>query len=259
MISTAMISTAMISILGAIALGAAIGAVGGLFGIGGGLIAIPALGLIYGMGQQAAQGTALVMVAPAVSFAFWRYRRQVGLDLRIAATLALSAAPSTYVAARFATGLDAGRLRTAFAAFILSVALLIGYRLFGGGATVLRSRPLAWGWSSLIGLAGGAVSGLFGVGGAIVAPPALTTLLAMRQAAAQGLALALVAPGTIVALLTYARAGAVDWTTGVALAAGALATIPAGVATARRLPERTLRVLFCGLLVATAALLVRHS
>jgi uncharacterized membrane protein YfcA len=208
-----MISTAVMSTLGAVALGAAIGAVGGLFGIGGGLIAIPALGLIYGMGQQAAQGTALVMVAPAVSFAFWRYRRQVGLDLRIAATLALTAAPSTYVAAHFATGFDAGRLRTAFAAFTLSVALLIAYRLFGGAAMAPRRRPLAWGWSSLIGVAGGAVSGLFGVGGAIVAPPALTALFGMRQAAAQGLALALVAPGTIVALLTYGRAGEVDWAT----------------------------------------------
>lgn len=248
-----------ISTFATLALGMAIGGVGGLFGIGGGLIAIPVLGLAYGMGQQAAQGTALVMVVPAVILAFWRYRRRVGLDMRIALTLALTAAPTTYAAARVATGLDAGRLRIAFAGFIMLMALTIAYRLFGRRAAARRGAPLAWGWSSLIGVAGGIVSGLFGVGGAIVAPPALTTFFGMRQAAAQGLALALVAPGAVVALFAYSRAGEVDWATGIPLSIGALASISAGVAVAHRLPDRTLRLLFCVLLVVTAALLVRHS
>jgi len=43
-------------------LGGLLGVLGGLFGIGGGLIAIPVLGFMYGMDQQLAQGTALVMI-----------------------------------------------------------------------------------------------------------------------------------------------------------------------------------------------------
>ena len=39
-------------------LGLLLGTVGGLFGIGGGLIAIPALGILFGLDQQMAQGTA---------------------------------------------------------------------------------------------------------------------------------------------------------------------------------------------------------
>jgi uncharacterized protein len=77
-------TVAMISTLATLALGAVIGGVGGLFGIGGGLIAIPVLGLAYGMDQQIAQGTALVMVVPAVILAFWKYRRRVAVDSRIA-------------------------------------------------------------------------------------------------------------------------------------------------------------------------------
>lgn len=46
--------------------GALIGYAGGVLGIGGGLLAIPLLGLILDMDQQTAQGTALIMVVPAV-------------------------------------------------------------------------------------------------------------------------------------------------------------------------------------------------
>ena len=55
-------------------LGLLLGALGGLFGIGGGLLAIPALGLLFGLDQQFAQGTALVMVVPNVLLALWRWR-----------------------------------------------------------------------------------------------------------------------------------------------------------------------------------------
>jgi uncharacterized membrane protein YfcA len=159
---------------------------------------------------------------------------------------------------RFATGLDEGPLRVAFAVFIVLMAVMITCRLFGNRAKAPHA-PLGWGWSSLIGVAGGVVSGLFGVGGAIVVPPALTTFFGMRQAAAQGLALALVAPGAIVALVTYASAGQVNWATGIPLSIGALSSISAGVAAAHRVPERGLRLLFCGLLIVTAALLVWHG
>ena len=79
------------------------------------------------------------------------------------------------------------------------------------------------------------------------------------QIEAQGLALALVCPSTIVALLTYARAGEVDWGLGLPLAIGGIAAIPAGIAVAYRLPERRLRLGFCSLLLVTAVLLAVHG
>src|ERR1051325_4660640 len=88
------------------ALGAVSGVFGGLFGIGGGVLAIPLLGMVFGLEQQAAQGTTLIMVVPNVLFGFWRYRQRFGVDLRMAAVIAGSALVSTYPTARFATGLD---------------------------------------------------------------------------------------------------------------------------------------------------------
>ena len=96
------------------------------------------------------------------------------------------------------------------------------------------------------------LSGLFSVGGAVFAVPILSTLFGYTQTEAQGLSLALVAPGTLVGIATYAFAGDVDWAIGIPLAIGGTVCVQFGVGLAHRLPERTLRLLFCALVAATS-------
>ena len=67
-------------------LGAVLGSVGAMMGIGGGLIAIPVLAWVYGMDQQLAQGTALVMIVPNVLIGFLRYRQRNHINLRSTAS-----------------------------------------------------------------------------------------------------------------------------------------------------------------------------
>jgi uncharacterized membrane protein YfcA len=93
----------------------------------------------------------------------------------------------------------------------------------------------------------------------LIAPPALTAFFGVRQVEGQGLGLALVAPGSVIALVAYAGAGQVDWRLGIPLAVGGVVAISAGVAFAHSLPERRLRFAFCGLLVLIAALLELHG
>ncbi|MGZ6080407.1 MAG: TSUP family transporter, partial [Myxococcaceae bacterium] len=88
--------------------------------------------------------------------------------------------------------------------------------------------------------------------------PLMTTLHAMGQATAQGMGLALVAPGTVVNLFVYGRAGNVDWVRGFALAVGGVATMPLGVAIAHRLPERALRAIFAVVALVSAVGLFLH-
>ncbi len=246
---------AAIGIAIAAGLGGMAGLLGGLFGVGGGFLVIPLLGFLYGMDQQTAQGTALIMVVPNVVWAFSRYQRRFGVDLRMAATIAGSALIAAYPTARFATGLDPHVLRLAFAVFLATIAATIAYRTRRGSVSVETGPTRAWGWTTVVGLIGGAFSGFFGVGGAFVAPPLLTTFFGLRQLEAQGLALALVSPSALLALLAYAGAGQVDWLVGLPLAFGGIATISVGVAFASRLPERRIRLAFCGLLLITAVLL----
>jgi uncharacterized membrane protein YfcA len=149
-------------ILATAATGASAGLIGGMLGIGGGVIAIPLLGLLFGFDQRVAQGTTLVMVAPNVVLAFWRYCQHGGVDLRIAATLAISAGLSTYPAALFATGLDPGRLRLAFAAFLISLAAFVAGQTWLARPQIVAAPAL----TTFFGSAGRSPRHGAGVGGA---------------------------------------------------------------------------------------------
>lgn len=236
-------------------LGAFLGTLGGLFGIGGGLIAIPALGVLFGLDQQLAQGTALVMVVPNVLLALWRYHQRNRIDVRHALTLGITSFAFALLGAGWAVTLDAERMRMAFVAFLVALALYNFSRVYfrpAAGSTELR-HP--WPWLGALGGFAGLLGGLFGVGGAVLATPVLTSVFGTTQVVAQGLSLALAAPSTGVTLATYALHDHVDWALAIPLAVGGLLSISWGVKFAHALPERLLRALFAGFLLVCAVLL----
>lgn len=243
-------------------LGSVLGAVGGLLGIGGGIIAIPILAMFFGMDQQTAQGTALVMITPNVLVGFWRYRQRNPFPLRTAGIVGLATLLATWPAARLAVHMNPHLLTVCFALFLIALSC---YFLWGSRAATSVAAPGAprtpWNERYLpgVGLVGGLFAGLFGVGSGIVAAPLLVRGFGKRQAVAQGIALALVVPGALVALGTFAQARQVDWQVGSLLAVGGTATVSWGVAWAHRLPEARLRRLFALMLLLTAGLMIRQG
>lgn len=236
-------------------LGAALGFFGGLFGIGGGIIAIPLFALGFGMDQALAQGTALVMMVPNLVIAWWRYQQRHPVPWSRVAALAAIATATTAVTAHFAARLDPAMLRALFGGFmaVLSLSLLWRGR---GDAPAQHADGRGEHLIPLVGLVGGSSMGLLGVGGGLIATPLFVRLFGQRQTVAQSLALALVTPSAAAALATYAGAHRVDWAMGVPLAVGGLFTVSAGVALAHRLPERHMRTLFAALLMTTALLML---
>lgn len=270
-----------------LAAGSLIGFMGGALGIGGGLIAIPALVLLMGMSQQLAQGTALIMVLPAITVAVRKYNQQARIDRRVAAAGAAGAVVFTWVGARLALGIDSSVLRQSFAVFLFFVALFYVWQTWRAVRVAARrqrpeqsseqrseqrseppstkhapSRPvpiLTPRRASVLGMLCGTLGGFFGVGGAVLAVPIITTVFRMSQTTAQALALCMVIPGSTIALITYAWAGQANWMVGLPMAIGSLLFVPVGVRLAYKLPERKLRVCFALLLFATVALLVFES
>ncbi|MYZ43430.1 sulfite exporter TauE/SafE family protein [Schauerella aestuarii] len=126
-------------VLGCLASGALIGFLGGLLGIGGGLIAIPALALILGMPQQLAQGTSLILVLPTILLAVRKYSQHSQIDWGVAAAGALSAIAFTWVGARLALGIDSSVLRRSFAVFLFFIAAFYVWQTWQIGRRAKRA------------------------------------------------------------------------------------------------------------------------
>ena len=234
-------------------LGAGLGFFGGLFGIGGGIIAIPVLAMGFGMSQAMAQGTVLVMMVPNLLVSWWQYSRRHPIALSTMLKIGGVACVSTWLAAHAATSVNQSVLHVVFNGFLLLLAL----RLFLLKTNQTQNfssahQPLAPRFMPWVGVVGGGCMGLLGVGGGLVATPLFTRWFGQKQVAAQGLSLALVAPSSLIALLSYNSAQKVDWHIGIALAIGGILTVSIGVATAHRLPEAKMRGLFAVMLLLTA-------
>ena len=233
-------------------LGAALGFLGGMFGIGGGIIAIPLLVVGFGMDQAVAQGTALVMMVPNLLIAWMRYSQRHPVNLKTALQIGVLACLTTWAVAHLATThLAPETMRTVFSLFLLALALVLLSKSHAGQPTTpAKLRSLRW--LPLVGVVGGGSMGLLGVGGGLVATPIFTGWFRQKQTVAQSLSLALVAPSSIIALMTYSAAQRVDWAMGLPLAVGGLFTVSAGVAVAHRLPEKRLRAAFAWMVLCTA-------
>ena len=105
-------------------LGLVAGIFSGLIGIGGGIILVPALALLFGLSQHTAQGTTLALMVPPIGLlAAWTYYRQGFVDLKIAALICLGFFVGGLVGAKFATGISEQVLRKIFGAALLAASL----------------------------------------------------------------------------------------------------------------------------------------
>ncbi len=236
-------------------LGGAIGFISGLLGIGGGLLAVPILVLFYGLDQQLAQGTALMMMTPNMIIGFLRYRQKNPITFGMVGLLAAGSVVASYFAALLAAQAPTVLLRKFVAVYMM---LLAGHMLWRSLSTreVKSLKKAAPFWMlPLAGGVGGACMGFFSIGGGVVVVPILTGLFLMTQTSAQGLVLAMLVPSGIVALSTYAWLGLVYWPIAIPLAAGSVLTVAYGVQMAHKLPEKKLRAIF-SLVLFTAAMLM---
>lgn len=106
----------------ALALGLGAGLLAGIMGVGGGIVVVPVLTLVFGLSQQAAQGTSLavmVVTAPSAAFEHSRHRNVVW---RVVPMLALGAALGAPLASWAAQRLPHAQLVRAFALFLLVTA-----------------------------------------------------------------------------------------------------------------------------------------
>jgi uncharacterized membrane protein YfcA len=114
--------TTQISWLLLACIGVFAGTASGFFGIGGGIIIVPALVLLAGFGQKMATGTSLaVLVVPVGLAAVIEYYRSGNVDIRAAAIIAVFLVATSWFSAHLATRMNATYLKLAFGVFIILV------------------------------------------------------------------------------------------------------------------------------------------
>jgi uncharacterized protein len=195
------------------------------------------------------------MMVPNLLIAWWRYSLQHPAPMPRVLSIGMLGCLTTAVVAHFAHGLHPDTLRTLFSLCLLMLSLSLLHKLRAArneAAMTDRVPHLNPRWIPLVGVVGGSSMGLLGIGGGLVATPLLTSWFGQRQAMAQSLALALVAPSSVVALGSYASAGQVDWALGLPMAFSGMFTVSSGVALATRLPEKQMRSMFAWMLAATS-------
>lgn len=116
----------------ALAIGAEVGFLTGLLGVGGGFLIVPALTLVLGLPMGLTIGTSLVIIVINSAAGFAAHIGVVQLDWAVVATFAAAAMAASFAAGRFARGLPDVVLKRGFAVLVLLVAAYVAVRAIIG-------------------------------------------------------------------------------------------------------------------------------
>ena len=277
-----------------ILVGIGIGVLSGMLGIGGGTIMVPVLRLGYGLDDFMATATSLFAIIPiSLAGAITHIRARscfpkLGLLLGIAGAVTSSA--GVYLGSISPSWLImlAAAIIIVYSAFtMLRKALRMGKRgtdpFVAGGqkgtdpATPTGNKgtdpygafeaeqtsPCAFVFTRknvalavVIGLIAGFASGYVGVGGGFIMVPLMTAWLGIPMKRTSGTSLIAIIILAIPGVIQQAFLGHIDYLAGIMLCAGAIPGAVLGARLVPRVPERTLRFIFAGLLAVAAVMLV---
>lgn len=118
----------MVEILSLIAVGLIAGAIAAALGLGGGIIFVPSLVVLFGLEQHVAQGTSLAVIFPTAIVATIAHAKMGSVRMAIAVPIGLAGIVGAIIGARVALQLDADLLRRMFGVFLILLALRMAWR-----------------------------------------------------------------------------------------------------------------------------------
>lgn len=237
-----------LSLVPLIAIGLVGGLLSGLFGIGGGVVIVPALVLVLVMPQRLAAGTSVAAILPAAVVGAISYAVQGNVDWAAGILLAIGIVVGSQVGSLLLAKLSLGFLQWLFLGFLLVVIVSLWFvvpqRDSEISITVLTGAMLA-----LTGFLTGILSGLIGVGGGIIVVPVLMFFFGANDLVAKGTSLVMMIPGSISGTLANWRRKNVDLRAAAAVGLAASAASPLGSIVAGLLEPSMSNILFSVFLV----------
>jgi uncharacterized protein len=208
--------------IGILIVGILAGVMSGLFGIGGGIVMVPTLIAIFGMGMLDANATSLAaMLLPVGIFGVINYYKAGYINLRDSLWISLGLLGGSYFGAELAISVDVSLLSKLYAAFLLYVAVgylnipaLLSKKKPSKSIHTATQQPIKFAfWKYvLLGIFAGAIAGLFGKGGGLVIVPVLVQLFRYDAKAASATSLAaLQLPVGLPSVIVYAHDGHLNY------------------------------------------------
>jgi hypothetical protein len=123
-------------------LGVAAGVIGGMFGIGGGLVIVPALIMAFGFDQRMALGTSLLaQLLPVALLAVIEYSRRGEVNFTAGTGVAVGLFLGTWLGARFVGMVPKEPMKQAYGVFLLIVGVYFLVAPSGPAAKVSARPP----------------------------------------------------------------------------------------------------------------------
>ena len=120
----------MIEVIAALLVGFAAGAVGGLVGVGGGILFVPALTIFLDQTQIQAEATSLVAIVPVAIVGAWRQNQYGNVRLRDGITIGILSPLGALGGTVLANNVSERTLEVAFACLVLFFAAQLVRRSF---------------------------------------------------------------------------------------------------------------------------------
>ncbi len=240
------------------AVGVLAGFTSGLFGVGGGIVIVPALVLVAGFPHKLATGTSLTAIVPISAAGAIGYAVEGEVDAVAALLVAAGALVGAVIGTALLVRLRSRTLQLAFAGLLLVTA----DRMFvedgegdgRGSLTLLAAVALV-----AIGLGSGVLAGMFGVGGGILIVPALTVAFGLPLVLAKGTSLLVIIPTALVGTLRNRRAGLTALRPAAVVGVAGIVTAFLASLLSVDLDPTVAAVTFAALLVVVAARLLRAA
>jgi uncharacterized membrane protein YfcA len=231
------------------------GFLSGLFGVGGGILIVPALVLLLGFDQRLAHGTSLAAVLPIAISSLTSYALEDEVDWVFGALLAVGAVIGAVIGTHILHRLPHDALAIAFAVLLAATAIrLLFDHSEGSGRAALDAVSVVL--VVLVGLVTGVLAGLLGVGGGIFVVPAMVVGFGIPAATAKGTSLFMIVPTSIMGTWRNRKNGNVDLRVATILGlAGVVSAFVAGKISVG-MSEQLSNTLFSILLLFVAARMV---
>ena len=232
-------------------LGLVAGFLSGLFGVGGGILIVPALTLLLGFDQRVAAGTSLAAIVPMAIVGVVSYAIEGSVDWIAAALLAVAAIVGAQIGSHLLNRLPIQALRWAFIAFLVVIVVSLFLVIPSRDSVIELTVGSVLGLLAL-GLVTGVLSGLLGIGGGVIVVPMLIVLFGASDLVAKGTSLLMIIPTAISGTVGNLRRHNVDLPAAAVIGVAACTTTALGALAASAVDPAVANILFALFVAAIA-------